>query len=162
MSESPFEAFVAQLVENHDEAVAAPPGLLARLRQERAHRFVVHLYADMAEIDRRAAHRAVNRLHRQLMTLDDRAGGVLGRDRIEPAARALVRRSLGVRDDALIEEADATYSRIEAIRRQFPLSWSWKRARGTAPADSELHALEAQLDVLEAQHAAIWTRWAAP
>jgi hypothetical protein len=119
------------------------------------------MYAVMAEVDRRASGRAVSRLHRQLMTLDDRVGGVLGRDRLDEAALALTRRSLGVHDDALIEEAETVYARIEDLRRQFPLSWSWKRARGTAPADSDLHALEAQLDVVETEYAAIWTRWAA-
>ena len=161
MSESPLDAFVALLVENHEEAVDARGGLVGRLRQERAHRAVVGQYAEMAEVDRRAAHRAVSRLHRQLMTLDDRVGGVLGRDRLDEAALALTRRSLGVHDDPVVEEAEAVYARIEDLRRQFPLSWSWKRARGTAPADSELHALEAQLDLLDTEHAAIWTRWAA-
>jgi hypothetical protein len=115
----------------------------------------------MAEIDRRTAARAVSRLHRQLWMLDDRVGGVLGRDRIDGAALALTRRALGVHDAALIEEAEAVYAQIEVIRRQVPLAWSFKRVRGTAPADSELHAVEAQLDVLETEYAAIWTRWAA-
>ncbi len=161
MGESPLDAFVALLVENHDDAVEARAGLGARLRQERAHRAVVGMYASMAEVDRRTAGRAVSRLHRQLMTIDDRIGGVLGRDRIDEAALALTRRSLGVHDDAVVEEAEVVYVRIEELRRQFPLSWSWKRVRGTASADSELHALEAQLDLLEAEHSAIWTRWAA-
>jgi len=159
--ESPLDAFVMQLVENHDEAVDGRAGLLVRLRRERGHREVVRRYAEMADVDRRAAHRAVGRLHRQLRMLDDRVEGVLGRDRLEPAALALVRRSLGVRDDALVEAAEVTYGQIEQLRRRVPLAWSWKRSRGIVPADSELHALEAQLDLLETEHAAIWTRWAA-
>jgi hypothetical protein len=156
-----LSAFVAQLVANHDEAVEGRAGVVVRLRQERAHRAVVGQYAEMAEVDRRTAQRAVSRLHRQLMTIDDRVMGVIARDRLDGAALALTRRSLGAHDDPVVEEAEVVYARIEELRRQFPVSWSWKRARGTAPPDSELHALEAQLDLLETEYAAIWTRWAA-
>jgi hypothetical protein len=70
-----------------------------------------------------------------------------------------VRRSLGVVDDAAVDEADATYLRIEEVRRQIPLSWSLKRVRGTEPDDEAMRALERELDELERRYAEIWVRW---
>lgn len=156
---SGLDQFVALFLENHEDAVADRRGLAHRLRQDRAVRFAVRRYADMAEVDRRTAGRTVHRLHRQLFLLDDRMGGVLGADRIEDVAYALVRRSLGVRDDAVVEEAETTYEQIEDIRRQIPISWSLKRARGDEPEDEALLALERELDVMERRYTEIWVRW---
>jgi hypothetical protein len=158
---SGLDSFVALLLDNHEDALADRRGLAHRLRQDHAYRLAIRRYAEIADIDRRAADRIVRRLHRQLFLLDDRMGGALGTDRIEPAAYALVRRSLGVRDDAAIDEAEMIYGQIEAVRRQIPISWSWKRARGREPEDESVRALEAELDALEAQYAEIWARWAA-
>lgn len=158
---SGLDSFVALLLDNHEDALADRRGLSHRLRQDYAHRLAIRRYAEIAEVDRRAAGRTVRRLHRQLFFLDDRMGGVLGPDRIEPAAYALVRRSLGVRDDAVVDEAEMMYTQIEAIRRQVPISWSWRRARGQAPEDESVRVLEDELDALEGQYAAIWARWAA-
>ncbi|MGI8795746.1 MAG: hypothetical protein ACR2IR_04030 [Acidimicrobiia bacterium] len=157
---SGLDQVVALFLDNHEDAIADHRGLAHRLRQDHAHRLAVRKYADIAEVDRRSAGRTVRRLHRQLFLLDDRMGGVLGPDRIEPAAYALVRRALGVRDDAAIEEAETTYAQIEEIRRQIPISWALKRARGKEPEDENVSALEAGLDRLEQEYAAIWRRWA--
>ena len=156
---SGLDQFVALLLENHEDAVADRRGLAHRLRENRAVRFTVRRYAGMAEVDRRTAGRTVHRLHRRLFLLDDRMGGVLDTDRLEDVAYALVRRSLGVRDDAVVEEAETTYEQIEDIRRQIPISWSWKRARGGEPEDEALLALERELDVMERRYAEIWVRW---
>jgi hypothetical protein len=159
---SPLDQFVAVLLDNHEDDVADERGMAHRFRQERAHRAAVRRYADMAEVDRRAAGRTVRRFHRQLFLLDDRMGGVLGIDRVERAANALVRRSLGVRDDPVLEKAETTYEQIEEIRRRIPISWSWKRARGEEPEDEVLRALERELDVLERRYVEIWVGWSNP
>jgi hypothetical protein len=158
---SGLDQFVVLLLDNHEDAIADRRGLGHRLRQDRAHRLAVRRYAEIAEVDRRAAGRTVRRLHRQLFLLDDRAGGVLDPAHIEPVARALARRSLGVRDDAAVEDAESTYLRIEEVRRQIPLSWSWRRVRGTEPEDETMRGLERELDVLERRYAEIWVRWCA-
>lgn len=158
---SGLDSFVALLLDNHEDALADRRGLSHRLREDHAYRIAIRRYAEIAEVDRRAAGRIVRRLHRQLFFLDGRMGGALGPDRIESAAYALVRRSLGVRDDAVVDEAEMMYVQIEAIRRQIPISWSWKRVRGQEPEDERLLTLEAELDALEQQYAAIWARWAA-
>ncbi|MGQ0805298.1 MAG: hypothetical protein ACT4PI_15720 [Actinomycetota bacterium] len=159
---SGLDQFVAVLLDNHEDAVADRRGMLHRFRQERAHRAAVRRYADMAEVDRRAAGRTVRRFHRQLFLLDDRMGGVLGIDRVERIADALVRQSLGVRDDAVVEEAETVYEHIEGIRHQIPLSWSWKRARGEESEDESLRALERDLDLLERRYVEIWVGWSNP
>ena len=157
---SGLDQFVALFLDNHEDAIADHRGLAHRLRQDHAHRLAVRKYADIAEVDRRAAGHTVRRLHRQLFLLDDRMGGVLGSDRIEPTAYALVRRSLGVRDDAVVEEAETTYVQIEEVRRQIPISWALQRTRGKEPEDESMRTLEADLDLLEQEYAAIWRRWA--
>jgi hypothetical protein len=157
---SGLDSFVALLLDNHEDALADRRGLVHRLRQDQAHRVAIRRYAEIAEVDRRAAGHAVQRLHRQLFLLDDRCGGVLDPAHVEPVAQALVRRSLGVRDDAAVEEAETTYFRIEEVRRQIPLSWSLKRVRGMEPEDEAMWALERELDVLERRYAEIWVRWA--
>lgn len=156
---SGLEHFVTLLLDNHEEALADRRGFGHRLRQDRAHRIAVRRYAEIAEVDRKAAGHAVRRLHRQLFLLDDRAGGVLDPAHVGPVAEALVRRSLGVRDDAAVEEAETSYLRIEEVRRQIPLSWSLKRVRGTEPEDEAMRALERELDVLERRYAEIWVGW---
>jgi hypothetical protein len=156
---SGLDQFVALLLDNHEDAVADRRGLAHRLRQDKAHRLAVRRYAEMAEVDRKTAARTVRRLHRQLFLLDDRMGGVLGADRLASVACALVRRSLGVRDDAVIEDAETTYVRIEDVRRRIPISWSLRRARGQEPEDDAMHALEAELDALESEYASIWAGW---
>jgi hypothetical protein len=158
---SALDHFVALLLDNHEDALADRRGLGHRLRQDRAHRLAIRRYAEIAEVDRKAAGHAVRRLHRQLFLLDDRAGGVLDPAHVGPVAEALVRRSLGVRDDPAVEEAEATYLRVEGVRRQIPLSWSLKRVRGTEPEDEAMRALERELDVLERRYAEIWVRWCA-
>ncbi len=157
---SGLEQFVAMLLENHEDALGDGGGLVHRFRQEQAHRLAARRYAEMAEVDRRVAARTVSRLHRQLWLIDERMGGVFGRDQIEPAARALVVRSLGVRDDSAVEEAETAYAQLEEIRRRIPLAWSWKRARGTEPDDERMRGLEAELDVLGGRYRAAWLRWA--
>ena len=158
---SGLEHFVALLLDNHEDALADRRGLKHRLRQDQAHRIAIRRYAEIAEVDRKAAAHAVRRLHRQLFLLDDRAGGVLDPAYIGPVAEALVRRSLGVRDDAAVEEAETIYLGIEEVRRQIPLSWSLKRVRGTEPEDEAMRALERELDVLERRYAETWVRWCA-
>jgi hypothetical protein len=156
---SGLDQFVALFLENHEDAVADRRGLAHRFRQERAQRLAVRRYAYIAEVDRRAAGRIVRRLHRQLFLLDDRMGGVLGADRVELVADALVRRSLGVRVDPVIEEAEATYEQIEDVRHRIPISWSWRRVRGEEPVDDAMRALDHELDVLERRYAEIWVGW---
>jgi hypothetical protein len=156
---SGLDSFVAVLLANHEDALADRRGFGHRLREDQAHRLAIRRYAEIAEVDRKAAGRAVRRLHRQLFLLDDRVGGVLDPAHVGPVAEALVRRSLGVIDDVVVEEAETTYLRIEEVRRQIPLSWSLKRVRGTEPEDEGMRALERELDVLERRYAEIWVRW---
>jgi hypothetical protein len=156
---SGLDQFVALLLGNHEDALADRRGLRHRLRQDQAHRIAIRRYAEIAEVDRKAAGHAVRRLHRQLFLLDDRVGGVLDRAHVGSVAEALVRRSLGVVDDGAVEEAETTYLRIEEVRRQIPLSWSLKRVRGTEPEDEAMRALERELDGLERRYAEIWVRW---
>jgi hypothetical protein len=113
----------------------------------------------MAETDRRTASSTVRRLGRQLFLLDDRAGGVLDPAHIGSVAHALVRRTLGVRDDAVVEDAEVTYALIEDVRRQIPIAYSWRRAKGTEQQDQEMRVLEHELDVLERRYAEIWVGW---
>ena len=57
-------------------------------------------------------------------------------------------------------EAAATFAEVEGARARIPLRWWWRRARGQVPADDPLIAVEAELEVAEAAHAAVWRRWA--
>ena len=159
---TPLDQFVALLLESHEVTLTQRPASFGRRWvEERAQRQVVATYAAMAETDRRTARTTVRRLGRQLFLLDDRAGGVLDPAHIEPVAHALVRRTLGVRDDAAVEDAEVTYALIEDVRRQIPIAYSWRRAKGTEPDNEEMRALEHELDVLERRYAEIWVAWVA-
>jgi len=159
---TPLDQFVGLLLESHEVTVAQRSANLARRwAEERAQRRMVAVYVEMAETDRRTARSTVRRLGRQLFLLDDRAGGVLDRANIEPVAHALVRRSLGVRDDAAVEDAEVTYALIEDVRRQIPIAYSWRRAKDAEPGDEEMRTLERELDVLERRYTEIWVAWVA-
>jgi hypothetical protein len=156
-----LDQFLDLLLANHEDAVADRRGFATRLQEERAQLRAFGKYAEIAEVDRRTARATVRRLHRQLLLLDDRSGGVLDPAHVQPVARALVLRCLGVQHDAVVEQAEVTYDQIEQVRRQIPLSYSWKRARGEAPEDNEMAVLERELDQLERRYAELWVRWVA-
>ncbi|MGH9030951.1 MAG: hypothetical protein ACRDY4_02990 [Acidimicrobiia bacterium] len=156
-----LDEFLALLLRRHEDSVDTGTAAITRgLRRREGDRRAIRSYARMAETDRASARRAVDRLGRQLRRIDRRVGGVLDATQVTRAARALVVQSLGVRDP-LVGEADAAFDAMEAARARIPLRWWWRRARGDVDVDDPLLAVERELERLEADHAAVWRRWAA-